>query len=222
MARLKRILKRWPGIFALVWFTIVYSFGQAPIVVLGMIKQPSLTVQIILTIVGVLTLAIAAWFIWQYYQKWPPVKRYFSKPQHPVIFMVIMVAIVAVGQAIPTGTSDNQATLEQLMRNAPVGMTLMAVIGAPICEELLFRGIFFRRFLPTISSWQTGVIGILISALLFGSLHASLLSFTIIPYIAMGIAFAMTYLAFDDLRYDIGLHMLNNLIAAVTFFMSIH
>ncbi|MFC6180540.1 CPBP family intramembrane glutamic endopeptidase [Lactiplantibacillus daowaiensis] len=219
MARLKRILKRWPGVLVLIGFFLVYSVAEVPMILLAFIKHPTVIVQVVITLVGILALAGAAWWMWRSYQKQPPIKRYFTAPTRSILFMVVMILIVAVGQAIPTPTSTNQAMVERLMRVAPVGMTIMTVIGAPICEELIFRGLFFRWLLPTISSWQTGAVGVIISALIFGCMHTSLLSIGAIPYLMMGVAFALTYVAFNDIRYNMALHMLNNLIATIMFFM---
>lgn len=84
------------------------------------------------------------------------------------------------------------------------------VLISPITEELLFRGIFLnklRLIVPTI-------FAVLISALLFASLH----SFgSITSAFVFGICMALLYLKTDNILVPILAHLLNNLIGETIY-----
>lgn len=67
------------------------------------------------------------------------------------------------------GQTQNDQALQQMFKlstNTAVMMFLMTAIFAPLCEELLFRGIFMRYFFP-----KNTVLAIFFSGLVFGALH---------------------------------------------------
>jgi membrane protease YdiL (CAAX protease family) len=66
-------------------------------------------------------------------------------------------------------------------------LVLFAVLLAPLVEELIFRGCIYRFF----KSKTTRVSAQIISAVLFASVHANLLSF--VPLVLVGILLARTY-----------------------------
>lgn len=89
-----------------------------------------------------------------------------------------------------------------------VGAFISTVIISPICEELIFRGVFMNRLrliTPVIFS-------LLASSLLFGALH----SFgSIISAFVFGICMAILYLKTDNICVPILAHFLNNLFAEI-------
>jgi sodium transport system permease protein len=90
----------------------------------------------------------------------------------------------------------------------PVQILLIA-IAAPISEEVLFRGMLFgglRRRLPRIAA-------ALISALVFGALHALTGLSAVPPLIAFGFILALLYERTGSIVPGILLHMLNNSVA---------
>lgn len=88
------------------------------------------------------------------------------------------------------------------------GVFISTVIISPISEELIFRGVLLSRlkqFTPTI-------FAILISSLLFGSLH----SFgSIISAFVFAICMAILYLKTDNICVPILAHFLNNFFAEI-------
>ena len=91
------------------------------------------------------------------------------------------------------------------------------VIAAPIIEELITRKTFKEVF-------SNQYVYIIVSGLIFGSLH--LLSATniteilyVIPYSALGCAFAKIYYNTDNLWTNIFFHSLHNLIAIIIIFI---
>lgn len=88
---------------------------------------------------------------------------------------------------------------------------LLITIAAPICEETCFRGMLFgglRERLPLLGA-------ALISALIFGGLHAPEGPTAVPPLIVFGFVLALLYEKTESLVPGVGLHMLNNSIALI-------
>ena len=90
-----------------------------------------------------------------------------------------------------------------------LGVSLFSIIIiSPISEELIFRGVFYNRLnlvIPTI-------IAILISAILFASLH----SFgSLFSSFVFALSMSILYIKTDNIFVPITAHFLNNLIAEV-------
>ncbi len=84
-------------------------------------------------------------------------------------------------------------------------LTFMAIVVAPLGEEVLFRAGFFRiarRFLPR---W----LAVLLSAVAFASLHLSAIHF--VPLVVLGIVFALAYERSGSLLVPVVAHGLFNL-----------
>ncbi|MCF0112104.1 MAG: CPBP family intramembrane metalloprotease [Erysipelotrichaceae bacterium] len=109
--------------------------------------------------------------------------------------------------------SANQDGVEVLMEYSPFMMIFLAAVMAPVVEELLFRGIFFRMTRP-----HGRIPAMLISALLFGLMHCmeSLLAGNwadlafVLEYGAMGLVFCDVYEKTDSIWPCMLLHMLHN------------
>jgi membrane protease YdiL (CAAX protease family) len=84
-------------------------------------------------------------------------------------------------------------------------LAILAIVVAPVTEELLFRGILFafikQRGYPKLALWGTAV--------LFGALHLNLMTF--IPLTFLGLVLAWLYDATDNLVAPIFAHSLFNL-----------
>ncbi|GEL15332.1 CPBP family intramembrane glutamic endopeptidase [Pediococcus cellicola] len=110
--------------------------------------------------------------------------------------------------------SENQETVMAFARAIPWWMGLDAVIFGPIIEELLFRGLFFNWFFNS-EDKRIRLLGVFLSGAIFGAVHdvSSLLSWFV--YALMGWLLAITYAYTKDIRYNIGLHMFNNIISLI-------
>ena len=88
---------------------------------------------------------------------------------------------------------------------------LLIVIAAPIGEEVCFRGFLFgglRERLPRIAA-------ALISAAIFGALHATTGISAVPPLIFFGLVLALLYERTGSIVPGILLHMLNNSVALI-------
>jgi membrane protease YdiL (CAAX protease family) len=106
-----------------------------------------------------------------------------------------------------------QAIVSQFPRTA-IGIamfTLVAVILAPVFEEILFRGFLFRG-LANSFGW---VWGALISSAIFGAAHLQLDVF--LPLAALGFVLAWAYHRTGSLWTNITMHALFNTIAVLAW-----
>jgi membrane protease YdiL (CAAX protease family) len=139
---------------------------------------------------------------------------------------LLIVAIIAVDnlyQIVITGLHLHLQTNDQVLlrRSASEPLTTyatlaVAVIVAPFCEEIFFRGFVFKglqRGLPL--GWA-----ILVSALLFAIAHADLASAPVLFIIGLALAFLRWRTR--SIWPGIILHMLNNGIGALTIILVMH
>ena len=124
-----------------------------------------------------------------------------------VIFQVAYIKLVG-GNAV----SQNQAELDEVRKVASPMFNVLLIVVAPICEELIFRALFFNTFFPadnTLNKW----VGIVASGFVFAYGHDPMFSKFIYLYWVMGMILAWTYVETKDIRYSILTHMLNNILS---------
>lgn len=122
---------------------------------------------------------------------------------------IMMGSNIIINILMNLGQAANEQAVQQMISALPWLMFINAGIIAPCTEELIFRK-SFRKAFP--NKW----LFILISALVFGSLHV-VTSMTspiellyIIPYGALGGAFAYMYQKTDTIFTSIAMHMFHN------------
>ena len=86
------------------------------------------------------------------------------------------------------------------------GAFVLLVIVAPLTEELIFRGIFLRGFIPRYGTAR----GILLSAVFFGAAHFSLIKLP--GTILMGVLFGWWFSRLHSIWPGIFGHAFNNLV----------
>ena len=122
---------------------------------------------------------------------------------------IMMGSNIIINIVMNFGQAANEQAVQQMISALPWLMFINAGIIAPCTEELIFRK-SFRKAFP--NKW----LFVLISALVFGSLHV-VTSMTspiellyIIPYGALGGAFAYMYQKTDTIFTSIAMHMFHN------------
>jgi membrane protease YdiL (CAAX protease family) len=106
--------------------------------------------------------------------------------------------------------SPHQEDIAESFGAVPI-QVLLIVIAAPVSEEICFRGMVFgglRTRLPRLAA-------ALISALIFGGLHALTGITAVPPLIAFGFVLALLYEKTGSIVPGIVLHMLNNSVALI-------
>ena len=82
----------------------------------------------------------------------------------------------------------------------------VTVVISPICEELIFRGVFYNRFKLIVPV----LFAVLVSSLVFAALH----SFgNILSAFIFALSMAVLYVKTDNILIPITAHFLNNLFA---------
>lgn len=138
-------------------------------------------------------------------------KKYFSKYFK---FYLIGLAIMYISNAILIfafngGLAGNEETIRSILLVHPIYVYISAVLIAPSVEELVFRGAI-KNIIPN------SILYILCSGLIFGGMHlvgnvTSIIDLLyIIPYSALGIAFAYIYSKTDNIFVTMMLHTMHN------------
>ncbi len=96
-----------------------------------------------------------------------------------------------------------------------IALVFLAIVVAPINEELLFRGGIFRFLYQKLPSWAA----ILISSILFAAMHGNWLSF--LPLILLGSLLCLLTQKSGSLKPSIFLHALFNLHSIIFIFAGI-
>ncbi len=107
------------------------------------------------------------------------------------------------------GNTANQAALDALDMPLIV-YALLAVLVAPVIEELVMRGLLMGRVFGQ-QSW----FGLVVSSLLFGLLHGPTDIGSWLMYGGMGFVLGYVYRRTGKLEYPLAIHALNNLLAVI-------
>ena len=118
---------------------------------------------------------------------------------------------------------QNDASIQVALLENPYLFLLVGCFIGPVVEELFFRRFFLGTFLAKFSDF----IGIVLTTLLFATLHMHSLVLsewvTAISYLAGGLFFSLLYLKKDkNIWYPIALHCCNNIIAFIITLLSIN
>ncbi len=117
---------------------------------------------------------------------------------------------------IPTNTTNQEANITML-KTIPIAEVLIAVIFAPICEELVFRR-SLKDFTTNshIYAFTTGLI--FASIHLISSINSTndlIMLLHLIPYSAVGIAFGYAYKKTNNIYGTIILHSIHNCLSLI-------
>jgi CAAX protease family protein len=114
-------------------------------------------------------------------------------------FAVVYVAVVG---------EPDQEDIAEAFGAVPFQILLVA-IAAPVSEEVCFRGMLFGGLRERLPRWAAA----LISAVIFGALHAVTGISAVPPLIAFGLILALLYEKTGSIVPGILLHVLNNSVA---------
>ncbi|WP_303971843.1 type II CAAX endopeptidase family protein [Streptococcus merionis] len=143
---------------------------------------------------------------------WEPKAHYF-KPQNLAIiglgYLVILGLNIAISYLFNVQTTSNQEVVEALVKAVPLPLYfLLLVIAAPICEEIIFRGIVFKKLSP-----NNILVAYLVSIVTFALVHMPTDLGSWLVYLSMGGVLSISYYLSKSLEVSIAVHMLNNFIA---------
>jgi len=135
-----------------------------------------------------------------------------------LIGLTIMIASNFIISKLGIGSASNDDSIRAVLMASPLLAGLSTIVVAPFCEELVFR-LGFKDIIP--KKWPF----IIISGLLFGSLHVIFSATNIyqflylIPYCSLGISFGFIYNKTDNIYISYLIHFIHNAITAVITFL---
>jgi CAAX protease family protein len=140
----------------------------------------------------------------------------FRRPTRAYFWVVPggLVGVYAVGIVHDLVVHPKEQAIVSAFPHTPIGAAmfiLVAVVLAPVFEEILFRGFLFRG-LANSFGW---VWGALISAAIFGAAHLQLDVF--LPLAALGFALAWAYHRTGSLWTNVTMHALFNTVAVIAW-----
>ncbi|WP_423215130.1 lysostaphin resistance A-like protein [Streptococcus equinus] len=106
----------------------------------------------------------------------------------------------------------NQSVLEQLSM-PPMLLFALSVVVAPIVEEVVFRGFIVKQ------AFHYSYLGVIVSSVLFGAIHAPTDLGSWILYGGMGLVLALVYQKTKKLEYSIAVHALNNFLGVLSLIL---
>ena len=135
-------------------------------------------------------------------------KKYFKYWFLILLLMVVSNSIITI--FTKADTSNNQEIIMDSLKVLPIYILASTIIIAPILEEMVFR-FCIKKIIP-----KPSIIYILVSGLLFGTMHV-ILTMTditdllfIIPYSIPGIVFAYLYDKTDNIFVPMSIHFIHN------------
>ena len=219
----KRIKNVFKGIGVIILYLLISAFTYDFIRIFG-INFNSLSLamrQMYLILYEVLlTLLIVYIYRKDIIPNFKDFKKNFKEYVHKyIVYWFLMIGLMTVSNLIvtmftTTDVSNNQSTIIELLKKAPIYTFIVTVITAPILEELIFR-LSIRKI------FKNNILFIIMSGLIFGSMHVigsfdkAIDLLFIIPYSIPGFIFAYVYTKSKNICTTIGLHFMHNSIMII-------
>ena len=132
---------------------------------------------------------------------------------------LVWVLVIVVENFLPNDPSFNQQAVDKLAQDQPLFTFFMAVVFAPLTEELTFRGMLARFVFPQQDNIKQTALFLLVSSLIFALVHFPGTPLQFLVYASLGFSMGLAYISKGGLAYSIALHALNNLIAFLMIVM---
>ena len=196
-------------------FLMVYSFIQGVgLAAMKMGAPEYVAVPIYVLLAGIFTFVTYKWY------KTGTVTIEKTALNKYIWLPALVWALAIVAQFfLPNDPSVSQKMLEELTHNQPLFTFFMAVIFAPLTEELTFRGMLARYVFSQQDNIKQTALFLLVSTVLFALAHFPTTPQQFLVYSALGLSMGLAYISKGGLAYSMGLHALNNLISFVMIMM---
>ena len=132
---------------------------------------------------------------------------------------LVWVLVIVVENFLPNDPSANQQMVDQLAQEQPLFTFFMAVVFAPLTEELTFRGMLARYVFPQQDNIKQTALFLLVSTIIFALVHFPETPQQFLVYASLGFSLGLAYISKGGLAYSIALHALNNLIGFLMIIM---
>lgn len=172
MSKIIRIEQLPTSIFTIIFSFLWYSFTQLPLIVGESLTKYSLIFNILGTIYVLVIAGSCIYVLSRIYGKYSTKNSSLSRIilfRYTLVFFIVMTAYNTFCDYI-FPTTKNQKTIENMINGNTffVGILIFTII-APILEELIFRGLFINMIFKQNTFW----VPVIISGIIFGSLHAA-------------------------------------------------
>lgn len=219
--------KIWYYVKCILWLIGLFFLSQVPTLLATIVgkfaNKASIPVQVGIGVVWLIIFTAIIIFFIKFFNKYS--KEGFKKiniGDGIVVFLYYLVGlgITGIGTVLMQvvygdTTTENQAVIETLFGAdqsmvTVLCMTISIAIGAPILEELLFRGIPVAFFGDKMPMWVIGIV----TSLLFSAGHLSTNIISFIIYFAMGMLMFLTYRTRKNIGDSMLFHFFQNGLAA--------
>ncbi|MDR0946671.1 MAG: CPBP family intramembrane metalloprotease [Ruminococcus sp.] len=153
-----------------------------------------------------------------------------TEPRVPMWLAIIGLTLGAwvIGQILTTALmelippSEEVLDMLQTPMSGPIFLQILAVgIVGPICEELLFRGMIFKRLRNWIGGSRENMVrlwvSIIISSVIFGIAHANIYQF--LYGFLMGIVCALVFVKFGTIFAPMLVHIVANIASVLSVYI---
>jgi membrane protease YdiL (CAAX protease family) len=136
-------------------------------------------------------------------------------PAAVIAMMILTAVVVAAGGDVET--SQNQASLQELMQQVPAWLMVpVIVVAGPFVEEYIFRHLLIGKLSRRVNIWVCCAL----SVVLFAALHIvgqeAITLTALLPYLAMGATLVFVYVwTGRNLMFAYFVHAAKNLLAVV-------
>lgn len=136
------------------------------------------------------------------------------KGKEIVIYILMSFGIWGIGAVVGNlpeffGLAKESQEIEMIFGGNEIFYVILAIIGGPVFEELIFR----KAFIDATSRWGEA-LSVLVSSLFFGLVHGNCGQFFLAFLI--GLLFGIIYIKTKNVLYTMGLHFMINTWASVT------
>ena len=139
----------------------------------------------------------------------------FKKPKWILIFAALAITCshglsLLLSLFLNTGLANGYDTVETAIYSSSIILLIVrGVILAPVCEELLFRGLVFRRMKEYTSFWPAAIV----SSLIFAVYHMNVIQ-GIFAFV-FGLVLCFVYHRFQNLIASMITHAVGNLLSVI-------
>ena len=196
-------------------FLMVYSFIQGVGLAALILGAPSyVAVPVYVLLAGIFTFVTYKW-----YKTGTVTIEKTALNKYIWLPALVWILVIVVENFLPNDPSVNQQMVDQLAQEQPLFAFFMAVVFAPLTEELTFRGMLARFVFPQQDNIKQTALFLLVSSLIFALVHFPGTPLQFLVYASLGFSMGLAYISKGGLAYSIALHALNNLIAFLMIVM---
>ena len=196
-------------------FLMVYSFIQGVGLAALILGAPNyVAVPVYVLLAGIFTFVTYKW-----YKTGTVTIEKMALNKYIWLPALVWVLVIVAENFLPNDPSVNQQMVDQLAQEQPLFAFFMAVVFAPLTEELTFRGMLARFVFPQQDNVKKTALFLLVSSLIFALVHFPGTPLQFLVYASLGFSMGLAYISKGGLAYSIALHALNNLIAFLMIVM---